>query len=48
MDAGDGNPAASPLDSVAAAFKARVTELQDLVLARSSTPLLSESPLPKP
>ncbi|PUZ72062.1 hypothetical protein GQ55_2G363000 [Panicum hallii var. hallii] len=38
MDAGDGSPAASPLDAVAAAFKSRVVELQDLVLARSMFP----------
>ena len=40
MDAGDGSPAASPLDTLAAAFESRVVELQDLVLARSSTLLL--------
>ncbi|CAL5072708.1 unnamed protein product [Urochloa decumbens] len=38
MDAGDGSPATSPLDAVAAAFKSRVVELQDLVLARSMFP----------
>ncbi|RCV13053.1 hypothetical protein SETIT_2G315800v2 [Setaria italica] len=38
MEAGDGSPAASPLDAVAAAFKSRVMELQDLVLARSMFP----------
>ncbi|KAG2645377.1 hypothetical protein PVAP13_2KG422006 [Panicum virgatum] len=38
MDAGGGRPAASPLDTVAAAFKSRVMELQDLVLARSMFP----------
>ncbi|CAN6205384.1 unnamed protein product [Urochloa humidicola] len=38
MDTGDGSPATSPLDAVAAAFKSRVVELQDLVLARSMFP----------
>ncbi|KAG2636961.1 spindle and kinetochore-associated protein 1 homolog [Panicum virgatum] len=38
MDAGDGSPAASPLDTLAAAFESRVVELQDLVLARSMFP----------
>ncbi|WVZ65946.1 hypothetical protein U9M48_015226 [Paspalum notatum var. saurae] len=38
MDAADGDRAASPLEDVAAAFKSRVAELQDLVLARSMFP----------
>ncbi|KAJ1290925.1 hypothetical protein BS78_02G279600 [Paspalum vaginatum] len=38
MDAADGGRAASPLDDVAAAFKSRIDELQDLVLARSMFP----------
>ncbi|CAN6168100.1 unnamed protein product [Urochloa humidicola] len=38
MDTGEGSPATSPLDAVAAAFKSRVAELQDLVLARSMFP----------
>ncbi|KAF8700810.1 hypothetical protein HU200_034170 [Digitaria exilis] len=38
MDACDVSSAASPLEVVAAAFKSRVAELQDLVLARSMFP----------
>ncbi|CAN6218825.1 unnamed protein product [Urochloa humidicola] len=38
MDTGDGSPATSSLDAVATAFKSRVAELQDLVLARSMFP----------
>ncbi|KAL6639260.1 hypothetical protein ACP70R_022990 [Stipagrostis hirtigluma subsp. patula] len=38
MDAADGSRAASPLDAAAAAFKSRVAELQDLVLARNMFP----------
>ena len=46
MDAADGDRAASPLEDVAAAFKSRVAELQDLVLARSSKLLPLNPPLP--
>ena len=40
MDADDDSRATPPLDAAAAAFKSQVMELQDLVLARSSTLLL--------
>jgi hypothetical protein len=44
MDPADGSRTVSPLDALAAAFQSRVAELQDLVLARSSTLLLPASP----
>ncbi|TVU39171.1 hypothetical protein EJB05_12578 [Eragrostis curvula] len=38
MDPADGSRAVSSLDAVAAAFQSRITELQDLVLARNMFP----------